>query len=322
MENPTAIPASRRWLVRATQLALTILGIPLVVLAGCQSKLIYFPRPYAPGATAEWAQRTTGRFIDFKTSQGHQRAFLQGNLTAPRNLWIVCGGNATVALDWSEWLEENAPREDAWLLVDFPGYGDCEGAPTPGRIRESLKASVPLAIEHIGGKVDPRRLRFFGHSLGGAACLIAASEFMIQRGVLIAPFTSTMDMSRAMTGLPLGFLVRHRFDNSARLAELAARGPGEVIVFHGTDDEAIPVWMSRTLASQQKQIVRLREIPGGRHNTIQETHAAEVAEALDEIGGHLGVGQDARATVARAFCPPPSQREAGPRRLLRPEALL
>ena len=70
----------------------------------------------------------------------------------------------------------------------------------------------------------------------------------------------------------------------AYLAELAARGPGEVIIFHGDDDEAIPVWMSRQLAEGQKQIVRLREIPGGRHNTIQETDADAVAAALREIG--------------------------------------
>ena len=287
MESPTTKPTLRRWFVRMTRLLLVLTGIPLMVLAGCQSKLIYFPRPYAPGTTAEWAQRTAGKRIDFKTSQGNQRAFLQGNLTTPRNLWIVCGGNGTVALDWSEWLAEHAPKEDAWLLVDFPGYGDCEGAPTPGRIRDTLKTCVPLAIQQVGwsGNADPGRLRIFGHSLGGAACLIAASEFKIQRGVLISPFTSTMDMSRAITGLPLGFLVWNRFDNSARLAELSARGPGEVIIFHGTDDEAIPVWMSRTLAAQQKQIVRLREIPGGRHNTIQETHADEIAKALEEIGG-------------------------------------
>lgn len=94
-----------------------------------------------------------------------------------------------------------------------------------------------------------------------------------------------MEMSRVLTGLPLGFLVWHRFDNSARLAELAARGPGKVIILHGTDDEAIPVGMSRTLAAEQKQIVRLEEIPGGRHNTIQETHGSQLSEALSECGG-------------------------------------
>jgi alpha-beta hydrolase superfamily lysophospholipase len=54
---------------------------------------------------------------------------------------------------------------------------------------------------------------------------------------------------------------------------------------HGTDDEVIPVSMSRTLAARQKEIVRLSEIPGGRHNTIQERNAQDVAEALMEIHG-------------------------------------
>lgn len=279
-------PTWVRHSIRVMRILLLIAFVPLIFLASCQSKLIYFPRPYSAGTTAKWAETTGGTPIDFKTSQGKQRAFLQGNLKSPRNLWIVCGGNGTIALDWSEWLETHAPREDAWLLVDFPGYGDCEGAPTPGRIRDSLDKAVPLACQKLGWPEHPDtgRLRFFGHSLGGAACLIGAKEFGIQRGVLIAPFTSTMDMTRQVIGVPLGFLVWHRFDNSARLADLAARGPGEVIIFHGTTDEVIPVTMSRTLAAQQKNIIRLREIPGGRHNDIQENHADAIAAALREIG--------------------------------------
>lgn len=275
-----------RRLVRVLIPLLAIAGIPVWLVAGCQSKLIYFPRPYAAGVTEEWAAKTQGKHIDFTTSQGRQRAFLQGNLKTPRNLWIVCGGNGTVALDWSEWIEKHAPGEDAWLLVDFPGYGDCEGYPSPGRIRESLRAAVPLAARSLGWSSgpDPARLRFFGHSLGGAACMIAATEFGIQRGVLLSPFTSTMDMSREVTGLPLGFLVTHRFDNEARLADLAARGSGKVIILHGTDDEVIPVEMSRRLAAGQKETVYLVEIPGAHHNDIPERNPDQVAGALMETG--------------------------------------
>lgn len=286
-EKCAPTPLRRRLVILAAVL-LSLVLVPLLVLAGCQSKLIYFPRPYTSGTTARWQQETHGRQIDFRTSQGKQRAFLQGNLKSPRNLWIVCGGNATVALDWFKWLEVHAPREDAWLLVDFPGYGDCEGAPSPGRIRDSLDQAVPLACREMGlaEPLDSRRLRFFGHSLGAGTCLIAASEFKIQRGVLIAPFTSTMEMTAQVIGMPLGFLVWHRFDNSARLAELASRGQGKVIILHGTQDEVIPVAMSRTLAAQQRDIVHLREIPGGRHNDIQEIHAAAVADALKEAGAN------------------------------------
>jgi pimeloyl-ACP methyl ester carboxylesterase len=280
-------PSLLRHYLGILRLLLVIAAIPLLLLAGCQSQFIYFPRPYAPGTTAGWQKQTAGRPLDFTTSQGRQRAFLQGNLKSSRNLWIFCGGNGTVALDWAEWIAENAPREDAWLLVDFPGYGDCEGSPSPERIRESLKTVVPLAAREVcwSAPPDPTRLRFFGHSLGSAACLIAATEFGIQRGVLVSPFTSTMEMSGVVTGLPLGFLVWHRFDNSARLAELAARGPGKVVILHGTDDEAIPVWMSRKLADGQNQVVHLKELPGGRHNTIPDTHAAQLSAALVEIGG-------------------------------------
>lgn len=262
-------------------------AIALASLVGCQSDFIYSPHRYAAGTTAEWQQRTAGKQIEFTTSQGKQHAFLQGNLKSPGNLWIVCGGNSSVALDWSQWIKRQAPQEDAWLLVDFPGYGDCKGSPNPERIRESLMTAIPLASQVVGwgDNPDAKRLRFFGHSLGCAACLIAASEFKIQRGVLIAPFTSTMDMSQVKTHMPLGFIIWHRFDNSARLAELAARGPGQVIIFHGTRDHVIPISMSRELAAQQKQIVQLREVPGGHHNGIQTTHTAEVAAALIECGG-------------------------------------
>jgi uncharacterized protein len=280
-------PSLLRHYLGFLRLLLVIAAIPLLLLAGCQSQLLYFPRPYAAGTTAEWQLQTGGKPINFTTSQGNQRAFLQGNLKSPRNLWIFCGGNGTVALDWSKWIHENAPKEDAWLLVDFPGYGDCEGSPSPGRIRESLKTVVPLATREIGlgDPPDPARLRFFGHSLGSAACLLAATEFGIQRGVLVSPFTSTMEMAGVVTGLPIGFLVWHRFDNPARLAELAARGPGKVIILHGTDDEVIPVWMSRKLAEGQKSTVTLKEIPGGRHNSIPETHTALLAAALEESAG-------------------------------------
>lgn len=272
----------RRWLLVLTAIG----GIPLALLTACQSRLLYFPRPYEPGATAQWSARTKGIPVDFNTSQGRQREFLQGNLTAPRNLWIVCGGNGTLSLDWSEWIAQYAPKEDAWLLFDYPGYGACEGSPSPARIRESLQTGVPLALEKLGWQHDAKRgkLRFFGHSLGCAAALIAASEFNIQQGVLISPFTSTMDMSREVTGLPLGFLVWHRFNNAERLEELSRRGPGQVMIFHGLDDEVIPVAMSRRLAAKNKDVVQLIKIPGGRHNTIQDSHAVLVADALNKIG--------------------------------------
>lgn len=282
----SSTPAPRKRFGKILAPVMLLCGMPVALIVGCQSKLLYFPRPYPQGIVAAWQKETTGVTIDFKTSQGSQRAFLQGELKSPRNLWIVCGGNATVALDWSRWIAENAPSEDAWLLVDFPGYGDCEGSPSPERIRETFMKALPAATMALDwpASPDPARLRFFGHSLGSAACLIAATEFHIQRGVLLSPFTSTMEMGREITGLPVGFLVTHRFDNEARLEELTRRGDGEVIILHGTDDRVIPVAMARRLASSHAGTVSLREIPGGRHDSIPHENAGELSRALIEVG--------------------------------------
>lgn len=272
-----------KWLLIVGSL---LLVIPLGLFTGCQSKMIYFPRPYPPGVPARWAADTQGKALDFTTSQGRQRAFLLGNRKDPAHLWIVCGGNGTLALEWSPWLRAHAPGSDAWLLVDFPGYGDCEGRPSPAHIRESFNQVLPVATKELGWSLpaDTGKLRFFGHSLGAAACLIAATDHRIQRGVLIAPFTSTMDMARQVVGMPVGFLVWHRFDNVARLNELVAAGPARITILHGTSDEVIPVAMSRTLAAGQPAVITLREIKGGRHNNIDEFARSELIQALQEAG--------------------------------------
>lgn len=257
--------------------------LALALLTGCQSRLIYFPRPYGPSEVSDWRKEPGTKVIDYQTSEGNQQAFLLSQNPKPERLWVVCGGNGTVALDWSDWLREHGPKQDAWLLVDMPGYGACEGEPSPWTIRRSLKTLIPTVTGSLGWSASDahERLRFFGHSLGGGVCLMAAQEFDIRKGVLLAPFTSTMDMSREVLGVPLGFLLWHRFDNEARLKEIDARGKGQVFILHGSADEVIPVRMSRQMASALPSTVHFTEIPNARHNTIQEIAIPEIESALE-----------------------------------------
>jgi hypothetical protein len=78
-DHPESPKTLQRWL-RVLVLLGLVAGVPFAFIAGCQSKLLYFPRPYAAGVTNEWREKTAGRSVDFTTSQGKQRAFLQGNL--------------------------------------------------------------------------------------------------------------------------------------------------------------------------------------------------------------------------------------------------
>lgn len=262
--------------------------LPLVIvlglLASCQSKLIYFPRAYGADHVARWDAESGTRVIDYSTAQGKQQAYLLSKTEKPERLWLVCGGNGTLVLEWSDWLREHAPEQDAWLLVDIPGYGACAGKPSPHTIRNSLKAAVPAGMERLGWSLpaDQGRLRFFGHSLGAAVCLEGAKEFGIQRGVLLTPFTSTMEMTKAMFSVNLGFIVWHRFDNVARLKEMEKKGNAAVYIFHGSEDEAIPVWMSRRIAKDIPSVVHYTEVPKGRHNILQDMVPEQIRAAMDK----------------------------------------
>jgi pimeloyl-ACP methyl ester carboxylesterase len=273
----------RRLLRRLALAILTPLAGVLALLTGCQGKLIYFPRPYGPDHVARWNAGTGTTVVDYQTSDGKQQAYLLSATPRPERLWLVCGGNGTLALEWSDWLRENGPRQDAWLLVDIPGYGNCQGKPRPASIRRSVKAAVPAAMDSLGWSLpaDRDKLRFFGHSLGSAVSLKAAVELDIRRGVLLSPFTSSMEMTEAMFGVDLGFIVWHRFDNRARLKQLADRGDGEVHILHGEQDEVIPVRMSRELAKEFPTLVRFTEVPAGRHNDLQDIAAGEIRAAME-----------------------------------------
>ena len=277
---PLSLRLFRRRFLQTFAVAAGALG----VLASCQSKLIYFPRPYGPDHVAKWDAEPGTTVVKYATTEGKQQAYLLSPTPKPERLWLVCGGNGTLALDWSDWLREHGPQKDAWLLIDIPGYGACEGKPRPATIRRSLKAVVPAAMETMQWSLptDRGKLRFFGHSLGSAVSLMAADEYDLNRGVLLTPFTSSMDMTKAMLGVDLGFIVWHRFDNRARLKEIEKLGNGQVYILHGSDDEAIPVTMSRDLAKEFPGVVRYTEIPGGRHNTLQDNAPEAIRAAMDK----------------------------------------
>ncbi len=269
---------------RAVRVLLLLMISLTGLLVGCQGKLLYFPSRYRAAEMSAFLFKG-GRALNFTTGQGKQTAWLippSGKQPVDR-LWIVCGGNAATALGMAPFCETLHLSGDAFLLVDYPGYGVCEGSPHPSRIRESLRTVIPLAAKELGmPEADlPRRACVFGHSLGCAAALIAVEEFHIRSAVLCSPFTSTMDMTRVVLKLPLGPLVWHRFDNRAGLAALEKDG-GHAWILHGTEDTIIPVEMSRELAREFPATVTLREVPGTGHNDILTNAAPGIATAMAE----------------------------------------
>lgn len=272
---------------RLLRLALIAMLTPAVFLLSCQSSLIYHPRPNEPGMS-EHLENNRGERLTYRTSQGQQTAWYRPPYRGPENgapLWIAFSGNGSLALDWMHFAGI-ADGRFAWLMIDYPGYGECEGKPTPKGIRQSSVAAVEqLAVRlKVPREVLISRSLVIGHSLGAAAALMAAEDLRIHRGILISPFTSMTDIGRQVLGWPLCYLNLHRFDNRKTLAAICQHPEARFTIYHGTQDNLIPIRMSIELASAHRGQVTLHSSPGGHNDVLQRIQSQLQAETLRLTG--------------------------------------
>lgn len=203
----------------------------------------------------------------------------------PERLWAVFHGNYALALDWIEFVDTVPDDGAGFLLVDYPGYGLCEGKPSREGIIAAGSSAFGALAAHLEMEPDDLAARTdaMGMSLGAAAALEFAARHPVRRVVLLAPFTSLKAMADRSVTPALSWLLRDRFDNVARLQELAGReAPPTVHIFHGTDDEIIPFAMSERMAQEFPSLVVLHPVKGATHNWVLEAAREDVKRTMAE----------------------------------------
>lgn len=264
-----------KWLL----VVLALVLIPAALLFFRQHSMIYYPRAY--GAAYAGALPPGAIELEYTTLAGKQVAFYlpprSGAL--PARIWVAFSGNASVALDWLDVVARHPNVTDAFLLVDYPGYGKSEGRAGIASTRASADKAVASLAERIGipeAELTPR-LCVIGLSLGAAAALEFAAGHPIQRAVLIAPFTTLREEAATLFGRPASYLLLENYDNRSRIRELAQRSsPPRIAIFHGTEDTLIPPHMGRELAESAPEVAEFFPVRGANHDTV-------VGEGLEEI---------------------------------------
>ena len=107
-----------------------------------------------------------------------------------------------------------------------------------------------------------------GHSLGSAVAIDFAAHHRVQRVVAISPFTTLREEAGRLVGRPLSRLLIESYDNRAAIVELRRRNPAvKMAIFHGTQDNVIPVHMGRELA-QRFAFIDFFAIEGADHVSV------------------------------------------------------
>lgn len=263
------------WLVFAGILFLSVLA----VLYRNQGRMIYGRRAYTADELPPGHAYTT---LHFQTPQGPQLAyFLRARNRAPvsrNSLWIFFGGNETLALDWFNFARELPDPSASFLFVEYPGFGSNPGSTSPQGIRENIRGAMGALQDHLRMTGDGiATVHVMGHSLGAASALMFAMEYRTHRLLLLAPFTTMLEMARLRVGVPLCYLLSHRFDNVTAMQKIVSEDMfTQCTIIHGDADEVIPVEMARRLAAPYPARIEYREIPAGTHASILHDNREEL----------------------------------------------
>jgi len=201
-----------------------------------------FPRQHEQVAESPLARVPDAEAYRVATDSGAVEAwFLPAFSRADRcPVMIFSHGNGELIDQWVGEFDELRRRGLGVLLVEYPGYGRSEGAPSEKAIQDALVKAYDLISNRPG--VDKARMVGYGYSLGGGATCALARERQLAAIILKSTFTSLRIFAHRYF-MP-EFLIRDPFDNASVLRDY----PGPVLVLHGRYDEVIPYNEGRTLA--------------------------------------------------------------------------
>ena len=237
--------------------------------------MVYHPRPYDDSYA--YAFPANGVEIDYTAGTAKYCAYyIPATQPIPKRLWVAFCGNGSLALDWTTILREYPASGDAFLLIDYPGYGKNGGYATIASTHASADAALKTLMERLQTDEDHLILCAIGHSLGAAVALDFATQHRVQKVVLIAPFTTLREEAATILGGWIARLLIESYDNRSNLAEVRKHNPdAQIAIFHGTRDEVIPVRMGRELA---------REFPFVEFFAIEDAnHVSVLNHAHDKI---------------------------------------
>ncbi len=265
-------------------LVLVILVVAMIYFG--QHSFIYFPRGYARNSPDfDQVDRPT-----YRTDQGAQVSFLypKGSLEkTPTTVWWLFGGNGSTALSWLSLLErKEIPEGHTFVLFDYPGYGLCQGNPSPEAIHESVASFHDELAKKWNLKPEElsARSRALGQSLGSAVALHTTAKYGFSECVAVSPFTSMKDMAKLKMG-PAHLLLRHHYDNRKSVNQLRDAQPlPRLTIFHGDRDSLIPMRMGKELADLAgDDLATFHRVPGSDHNNIIYPIQDKLWEILSDV---------------------------------------
>ncbi|HEY3060094.1 MAG TPA: alpha/beta hydrolase [Chloroflexota bacterium] len=239
-----------------------------------QRRMIYFPLPQdVPSAATALARAED---VTFDTGDGLRLSgWFAASGTGSGATVMVFNGNAGDRSFRAPLAEALIQASQSVMLFDYRGYGGNPGSPSERGLVSDARAAHRYVVSR--NDVDPRRLVYFGESLGAAVAVALASDEPPAALILRSPFTSLADMGRVhYPFLPAGLFLRDRFPVLDQVS--GVRCP--VLVIAGDRDSIVPAEQSRRVYEAAGGSKRFVVIPGADHNDFDLLAGRQI---IDEV---------------------------------------
>lgn len=247
----------------------------LVFLVVFQRSFIYFPSKYPPQIASVVEDMYE---IQYQVDGDQQVAYYippRSGDKIPKCLWLMLGGNGSLALGWIGFTNQIKDPDTAFLLFDYPGYGKNQGSPSLIKNNLAVEKAYQALLNRFQldtMKSPPYRLGGVAHSLGAPVILNLAEKYPMDMLLLLSPFTSMQDMVKykfSFLGRLLSLFVWDKYEVYTKLSRLRPNPPKTVLV-HGAKDEIIPVSMSRSMGEDFSDYIEYIELKDANHNFIYD----------------------------------------------------
>jgi uncharacterized protein len=170
------------------------------------------------------------------------------------------------------------------LIFDWPGCGASDGRPAIGPVE---RAALQAAVDYVAARPDVSdgRIGLVGFSLGAYnGVLLGAQDQRLRafalEGVFDEPWSQTrVEYRNSGRAAIWGALVGHYFgglsrDNPSAIQAVAALAPRPILFVAGTNDQAVPVALSRAVFDAAGEPKTLRLIEGAGHGGYLDAEKA------------------------------------------------
>ncbi len=141
------------------------------------------------------------------------------------------GGNIGHRREMADFLRQEL--EIDVFAYDYRGYGNSDGSPS----EEGTYSDIRGAYDYARSRgYAPEKIYLMGQSLGTAVSVDLASEERVGGLILEAPLTSVAGVARRIFGLPMGWILRTRYDSIGKIGRI--RFP--IAIIHAQDDPVLP----------------------------------------------------------------------------------